>query len=84
MAGIRIKADSVSISPSTTRDVELECDGVDEGVLAIAIESDDSLRDSVLDEIGIDRVVEHFGTSKVLDAIGQDAAGEHFGLVKES
>lgn len=63
---IKTTAQSVEITPSGFREVDVTLSGVDES--------------SVLDHFSANDVINHFGTEAILNEIGQKECVDHFGL----
>lgn len=67
-------------------DIELNCDGVNvEGCLRYRMDvklSDVSV-EQILDQIGIDKIVRHYGLGDLCDAIGERFVKDYFGLMEK-
>lgn len=66
---LSLRAKSVTINPSGSKEVDLEIDTVEES--------------DVLDHFTIAQVVKHFGMDEILDFIGESEVISHFDLEKE-
>ena len=66
---ITLTTDNVTITPSSSRRVDVEMGDIEASDL--------------LDNVTIKQVLDHFNTSEILDAIGIDEVKNYFNLIEE-